>query len=184
MKKTAFILLTAFFTLSMGTMSYAASAGSERTAGLGVYEFDAALGPASGPGDYDGGLGVNFGAGYTLSEIDSNLQARIDISFYHFNHDFSWGTGTYTRVPFMVSARYYVPVMDKVRAFGQIGLETSIDNYDTSGHQSQNKVDVGITPGAGIELFMAPKISVFALALMHLVSDDYASIQFGVATHF
>jgi len=184
MKKTVFTLLVAFFTLSMGTMSYAKSTGSEGADGLGVYELDASLGPASGPGNYDGGFGVNFGAGYTLSQIDSNLQARFDLSVYHFNHDFPWGTGTYTRVPFTVSARYYVPIVDKVRAFGQAGLETSIDNFDTGGHQRQNEVNVGISPGAGIELFVAPRVSVFALGLVHLISDSYFSMQFGVSTHF
>jgi len=184
MKKTVFTLLMAFFTLSMGTMSYAKSAGSEGAYETGTYEFDASLAPATGPGDYDGGFGINFGAGYTLSSIDSNLQARFDFSIYQFKNDFPWGTGTYTRVPFILSARYYVPIVDRLRAFGQAGLETSIDNFDTAGNQRESEVNVGIAPGAGIEFFVNPKVSVFALGLAHLISDSYFSMQFGVATHF
>jgi opacity protein-like surface antigen len=184
MIKTIFMLFVAFFTLSMGTVSYAKTAGTEGADGLGDYEFDASVGPATGPGDYDGGFGINFGAGYTLRSIDKNLQARFDISFYHFNHDYPWGTGTYTRVPFLISARYYVPIADRLRAFGQAGLEVSVDNFDNAGDQSQSEVNVGIAPGAGIEFFVNPKVSIFALALAHLISDSYFSMQFGVATHF
>jgi len=77
-----------------------------------------------------------------------------------------------------------VPIVDRLRAFGQAGLETSIDNFDTAGNQRESEVNVGIAPGAGIEFFVNPKVSVFALGLAHLISDSYFSMQFGVATHF
>jgi hypothetical protein len=184
MKKTVFTLLVAFFTLSVGTMSYAKSVGSEGAASSAVYEFDASLAPATGPDDYNSGFGINFGAGYTLASIDKNLQARFDLSFYHFNNDFLWGSGTYTRVPMIISARYSVPIVDKLRAFGQAGLEISVDNFDNSAHQKKSEVNLGIAPGAGIEFLVNPKVGVFALGIAHLISDSYFSMQFGVATHF
>jgi hypothetical protein len=184
MKKTILPLLVAFFTLSMGTMAYAKSAGSERAHESEVYEFDASLAPATGPGDYDSGVGINFGAGYSLASVDKNLQARFDISYYQFKHDFPWGSGTYTRVPLIVGVRYYVPIVDKLRAFGQVGLETSIDSFDNSANQNKSELNLGIAPGAGIEFFVNPKVGVFALGLAHLISDSYFSMHFGVATHF
>ncbi len=180
MKKTIFTLLVALFTLSMGTMHYASAQG----VALGDYELDASIGPATGPGDYDSGVGINFGAGYMLRSTDKNLQARFDISFYEFKHDFPWGSGTYTRVPFTFSARYYLPIEEKLRAFGQAGLEISIDNFDTFEHESKSELNVGIAPGVGIEYFVNPRVSIFALGVAHLISDSYFSLQFGVATHF
>lgn len=184
MKKTVFKLLVAFVTLFMGTVSYVVSAGAEGTDPSGIYELDGSLAPATGPGDYDGGFGINFGAGYTLASVDKNLQARFDLSFYHFNHDFSWGSGTYTRVPITIGVRYYLPIVDRIRAFGQAGVETSVDNFDNSAHQSKSEVNLGLAPGAGIEFFVNPNLSVFALGVAHLISDSYFSMQFGVATYF
>jgi opacity protein-like surface antigen len=184
MKKVLFALLVAVFTLCMGTVSYAKSAVSEGTYGSGAYEFDASLAPATGPGDYDSGVGINFGLGYILAPVDKNLQARFDIAFYEFKHDFPWGSGTYTRVPIIIGVRYYMPIVDKLRAFGQVGLETSIDSFDNSANQNKSDLNIGIAPGAGIEFFVNPKVSVFTLGLAHLISDSYFSMHFGVATHF
>jgi hypothetical protein len=184
MKKIVFALIAAFFTLFMGTMSHAKSTVSGGASESAVYEVDASLAPATGPGDYDSGIGINFGGGYTLESIDKNLQARFDISFYEFRHDFPWGGGTYTRVPLIVGVRYYVPIVDKLRAFGQVGLETSIDSFDNSANQNRSELNIGIAPGAGIEFFVNPKVSIFTLGLAHLISDSYFSMHFGVATHF
>lgn len=180
MKKLVFAVLAALIALSLGTASYAATGWAEP----GTYEFDGSIGPASGPDSYDGGFGVNFGVGYMLKSINDNLQARFDISFYHFNNDFPWGSGTYTRVPLIISARYYVPVTERVRAFGQAGLETSIDNYDNDADQRVSQVNLGIAPGAGIEFFVDPRASIFVLGVAHLISDSYFSMQFGMAAHF
>jgi hypothetical protein len=45
-------------------------------------------------------------------------------------------------------------------------------------------LNIGIAPGAGIEFFVNPKVSIFALGLSHFISDSYFSMHFGVATHF
>lgn len=183
MKRIVITLVAALFILCLGIPSYATYPNSYG-ATTGLYEFDGSIGPASGPGNYDSGFGINFGGGYNLKEIDENLQARVDLSFYQFTHDFPWGSGTYTRFPFIISARYYVPIVEKLRVFGQAGLETSIDSYDSWANQKKSEVNVGITPGVGVEFFVNPKVSIFALALEHLISDSYFTMQFGVATHF
>jgi hypothetical protein len=184
MKKTVFTLLVVFITLFAGTICYAMSGGSEGAASSGAFEFDGSFAPATGPGDYGSGFGINFGAGYMLKSIDKNLQARFDVAFYHFDNDFPWGSGTYTRVPIIVGARYYVPIVDKLRVFGQAGLETSVDDFDNAAHQKKHEVNLGIAPGGGIEFFVHPKVGVFALGVAHLIADSYFSMQFGVAAHF
>lgn len=182
--KSAFIVLLMCAALAMSTMASAEAYGFTGAASTGLYEFDGSFAPATGPGDYNGGFGINFGAGYALAAIDKHLQARIDISFYQFKNDFRWGSGSYTRVPITIGARYFVPIADKLRAFGQAGLETSIDTFDNSAHETNREVNFGLAPGAGIEFMVNPKVSVFALAIVHIISDSYVSMQFGVATHF
>lgn len=185
MKNSGIALLAALFLLCSGTLTFAkASKTSSDTTQSREFEVDGSFAPASGPGGYNGGFGVNFGAGYTLSPIDKDLQARFDFSFYQFKNDFTWGTGTYTRVPFTVSARYYLPIVDKLRAFGQAGIEMSMDTFDNSANRRNNEVNLGISPGAGVEFFVNRNISIFALGRAHLISDSYFSMQFGVASYF
>jgi Outer membrane protein beta-barrel domain len=184
MKQIIVTLFAVIVSLCMGTLSYAKSEDPPAAETAGPYELSVSLAPATGPGDYDSGWGINVGAGYMLASIDKNLQARVDLSVYQFDHNFYWGSGTYTRVPITFSARYYIPLVDKLRAFGQAGLETSIDTHDTSSNQRQNQVNVGISPGAGIEFIVNPKVGLFALAIEHLITDNYFSLQLGVVTHF
>ncbi len=184
MKKTIFVLIAAIFTLYLGTITHAEAATPGGGPSSGVYQLDASLGLATGPGDYDSGWGFSIGAGYTLASIDKDLQARIDISFWDFRHDFPWGSGTYTRVPITIGARYYLPLDPKLRAFGQVGLESSIDNFDTASHESKSELNIGLAPGVGVEFFINPQTSIFAVGIAHLISDDYFSMNFGVATHF
>ena len=186
MKRLIIAVLTSCILLSLGTAAHAKT-GDESAPDittLSEYEIDGSLAFASGPGGYDGGVGLNFGAGYALRTIDPNLQARFDISLYTFNTNFTWGTGLYTRTPIIVSARYYMPVGGRLRAYGQAGFETSIDGFDTADHQRKNEVNFGIAPGAGVEFFFTQTTSVFGLAIVHLISDSYVSMQIGVAGYF
>jgi hypothetical protein len=182
MKKTISMLIVALFTL--GIVTCVDAAGPEGGPSSGAYQLDASLGLATGPGDYDSGWGFSIGAGYTLESIDKNLQARLDLSFFDFKHDFSWGSGTYLRVPITIGARYYLPLDPKLRVFGQVGLESSIDNFDTASHESKSELNIGLSPGVGAEFFINPQTSIFAVGIAHLISDDYFSMNFGLATHF
>jgi opacity protein-like surface antigen len=153
----------------------------------GPYEVDGSIGFGSGPGDFDAGFGFNFGAGYMLSSVVKNLQARIDIGYFTFSRDFFGSSLDFTRMPFTFSARYYFPLTDQLRVFAQAGLETSIDSKDTFdflGKHSKSEVNLGLTPGGGIEFLVTPEIGVFAVADAHLISDSYFSMQFGAAYHF
>jgi hypothetical protein len=45
-------------------------------------------------------------------------------------------------------------------------------------------VNFGITPGGGIEFQVLPDVSIFALGRIHIITDNYFSMQFGAAFHF
>jgi hypothetical protein len=95
MKKLgATAVLTIFLLLSTGTAAFAKTTkASTSGAGAGEFEVDGSFGFATGPGDFNSGFGVNFGAGYMLGTIDKHLQARVDLSYYDFSYDYGYGTG-------------------------------------------------------------------------------------------
>lgn len=190
MKKTITAVLALAFVISF---SQAVFAKTSRTAASssGDYEVDGSIGFATGPGDFSSGNGVNFGFGAMLPDIDKNLQARVDISFFDFSYTYRYvGSGydlSYTRIPITVSARYYLPINSRFKAFAQAGLETSIDSYDyvvAGNRHSKSEVNLGISPGGGAEFVFNPQISFFVLGRIHIISDEYFSMQFGGAFHF
>lgn len=179
MKKIVIAVLALFFVVGGGTAAFASSSGP--------FEVDASFGFATGPDSFDSGLGLNVGAGYMLSSIDKNLQARVDVSYFDFSKDNGFITLSYTRAPLTVGARYYFPINDQMKAFAQVGLEASIDahdNFDFLGKHTKNEVNLGITPGGGIEYYVIPEVSLFALGRFHIITDNYFSVEFGAAFHF
>ncbi len=180
MKRSAIAILTALILLSTGAAAFAASSDT------GDIEVDGSFAFGTAPGSYDSGYGINAGAGYMLNSIVKNLQARIDVGYY----DFSTSGLSYTRVPITVSARYYFPISDQLKVFAQAGVETSNDYkeyyiyYPFPYTQSKSQVNIGISPGAGVEFYLNPQISVFMLGRFHPVTDSYVSMQFGAAYYF
>jgi opacity protein-like surface antigen len=185
MNKLAAVVLAMFLLVGGGTAAYAKAA---TVSDKGMFEVDGSFGFGTGPGSFDSGVGVNVGAGYMLSTIDKNLQARVDLSYYDFSTDFLGYDLSYTRVPFTVSARYYFPINDRLKAFAQAGIETSFDSFETyngfGGKHTTNEVNLGISPGGGIEFTVLPEVSIFALGRFHIITDNYYSMQFGAAFHF
>jgi len=185
MNKLAAVALAMFFLAGGERLAFAenSKASDER-----MFELDGAFAFGIGSGPLNNGGGVNFGAGYMLSTIDRNLQARIDLSYFDFSTDFMGSDLSYTRVPVTVSARYYFPINDRLKAFAQAGIETSFDSsesYDfTVNKHTTNKVNFGLSPGGGIEFSVAPDVSLFALGRIHIITDNYFSMQFGAAFHF
>jgi hypothetical protein len=184
MKARIFALLAAVFIVASSAPSFAAPPAPKPPA-LPEVEWDVSSVSASGPAVYNADFGVNFGAGYILSSIDTNFQVRFDLSFYQFTHDFPAGRGIYTRMPLTISARYYLPIRNKLKGFVQTGLEASFDNYpDTAELQLKNDLNLGVSPGAGIEYFVKRNVSLFALGRAHIVADGYFSIHAGAAAHY
>ncbi len=180
------VLVVLVLVLLSGTGT-AAHAATRTSVEQSPYQLDASIGYGSGPGDFDAGFGFNFGAGYTLGSIDKNLQARAEIGRYGFERDFLGNTLDFTRMPFDFGARYYIPVAERLRVFGQAMFEISYDDFDTFdvfGKRSKTEVNIGVTPTAGIDFLLNDQVSVFATAGVHLISDSYFSMQFGAAYHF
>jgi opacity protein-like surface antigen len=178
------IIIALFAVLIAAGTGIAAPVKTSQNPAAGNIEFDGAFALATGPGNYDSGFGVNFGAGYALTSIDRNLQARFDLSYLQFEKNYPWGKGDYTRIPMILSARYYLPPFDKLRLFGQAGVITSIDTFDNDRHDRKHEIRIGLAPGAGAEFLITPNVGVFALARAHLMSDSFVSMLFGVSMHY
>ncbi|HTG01097.1 MAG TPA: outer membrane beta-barrel protein [Nitrospirota bacterium] len=181
MKHIIIACLAVILAFGPGTAAFAKSG---QASAPGDAEVDGSLVLSTGPGDYDGGVGINFGAGYALASVDRNLQARVDLSYLQFKKDYPWGTGDYSRVPIILSARYYLPPFDKLRFFGQAGVITSIDTYDTSSRESKREIRIGLAPAVGVEFMINPKFGFFAMTRAHLITDSYMSMHFGVAAYY
>jgi outer membrane protein with beta-barrel domain len=194
MKNSVVAMLAVLVILGSVTVAFAKESKTGRSAespAAGDIELGGSFNVATGPDSFDSGVGLTFGGGYTMRAVDKNLQVRVDLSFYQFKTDFFFGGGstnlTYTRVPITVSGRYYFPIIDRLRAFAQVGLETSVDSFDyyaNGNKHTKNEVNLGITPGGGIEFFVNRNLSIFALGSAHIISDSYFSMQFGAAAHF
>jgi len=184
MNKTVTIVLVVLVLFFARATVFAKSVSS---LGAGDYEVDGSFAAASGPGDFNSGYGINFGAGYMLTTIDKNLQGRIDLSYYSFSRDYLGNGLSYWRLPITVSARYYFPIIDRLSAFAQVGLETSWDSYDyvdAYGKHSKAQFNLGVSPGGGIEFFVDRNVSIFGIVRTHLITDSYVSMQLGAAVHF
>jgi hypothetical protein len=186
MKKLIFTLAALVLVSVLSVPAFAASG----TSSSSNFEVDAALQFATGPDDFDSGYGINLGAGYLLSSIDKNLQARVDIGYLEFSKDFGL---EYTRIPVVISGRYYFPLDERLKLFAQAGVETSFDSRDELvpvpifgglAKQTKNELRLGLVPGGGAEFLITPSIGLFAVGSLHLISDGYFSIQFGSAIHF
>ncbi len=187
---TVFIIVfLAFFT---GTAAHAKTVRTtSASSDLSGFEIDGSFGFATGPDHFDTGYGLNFGAGYMLGTIDKNLQARVDLSYFDFSYTYGYGYNydlSYTRAPLTVSARYYFPIVNRLKAFAQAGLETSIDQFDyvdgAGRKQSKSEINLGVSPGGGVEFFINRDISVFAVGRWHIIDHSYFSGMFGAAYHF
>lgn len=183
MSKKTHTVLVLVLLLGMVTAVPAVSSAAETT----PFQLDASIGYGSGPGDFDAGFGFNFGGGYMLNSIDPNLQARMEIGYFTFDRDLAGVSLDYTRMPFAFGARYYLPVAERLKLFGQAAVELSVDEFETAtvfGKSSESEVNFGITPAVGLDFEISRELSLFTTASMHVISDNYFSMQFGAAYHF
>jgi hypothetical protein len=180
MKKLTISLLTLFLIIVAAASGYAAVSPG------GSYEVDGSLAFATGPGDFDDGWGLSFGAGYMMKDIE-NLQARVDLSYFSFERDVFGTNVEYTRVPIAAGGRYYFPMMDKLNLYAEGAVELSFDDSEVvllGQKVSDSEVNIGFTPGVGAEYFLDDAVSLFAAGRFHLISDNYTSVHFGGAYHF
>ncbi len=189
MKKIALLILVVLVLLGMTATAFAKTVESYQQ---GV-EVDASLVVASAPASgFDTGVGVTFGAGTMLPQIDRNLQGRVELSYFSWSATEFGVDVTYTRIPIDIAGRYYIPTQaDNLKLYLQAGLEISFDKVEAAGPSpfgtstsSESTSNLGIVPGVGIDYKINQNLSLVADLRAHLISDSYLTIQGGVAYHF
>jgi Outer membrane protein beta-barrel domain len=188
MKKFALIALAALIVCSITATAFAKSAGSSSSQNV---EVDGSLVLASAPASgFDTGFGVTFGFGMMLPQINKDLQGRIELSYVEWSATELGVDVTYKRVPVDIGGRFYLPTQSgNLKVFVQGMLEVSFDrvevsNFPFSGTASESETHLGLVPGGGIELKINPSLSFIADARWHLITDDYVTLQAGLAYHF
>jgi len=188
MKRFALIALAALIVCNITATAFGKSAGSSSSEGV---EVDGSIAVASAPASgFNDGIGVTFGFGTMLPQINKDLQGRIEFSYYEWSAT-EFGTDvTYKRVPVDIGARFFLPTQSgNLKVFVQGMLEVSFDTVEVSnfpfpGTASESETHLGLVPGAGIELKFSPSLSFVADARWHLITDDYLTLQAGLAYHF
>jgi len=188
MKRFALISLAALIVCGMTATAFAKSAGSSSSQDV---EVDGSLAVASAPASgFDTGFGVTFGFGMMLPQINKNLQGRIELSYYEWSATEFGDDVTYKRVPIDIGGRFFLPTQSgNLKVFVQGMLEVSFDTVEAStfpfpGTSSESEAHLGLVPGAGLELKFNPRLSFVADARWHLITDDYLTLQAGLAYHF
>ncbi len=188
MKRFVLITLAALVLCGMTGTAFAKSAGSSSSQpGM---EVDGSLVLASSPASgFDTGYGVTFGFGTMLPQLNRDLQGRVEISYFTWSASEFGVSVDFTRIPIDVGGRFYLPVgSQNMKVFVQGMAELSFDTVEANvpffGKTSASETHFGIVPGAGIDIKLSPGLSFVADARWHIITDDYFTIQAGVAAHF
>ncbi len=188
MKKFALITLAALIVCSITATAFAKSVGSSSSQDV---EVDGSIAVASAPASgFDTGVGVTFGLGMMLPQINKDLQGRVEFSYFEWSATEFGVDVTYKRVPVDIGGRFFLPTQSgSLKVFVQGMLELSFDEVEVSnfpfpGTSSASETRFGFVPGAGIELKFNPSLGLVADARWHLITDDYFTLQAGLAYHF
>ena len=183
MKSIRLAMLCVLVTVAMTTTAFAAK---------GDKEIDFGAGLASDPyGGFGVGWGGNLGGGYEFFDeftpgiSGDTLQLRGDIEFHRWSAG-DFGNVTVWRLPVTVSRRYYFPIrpVKNLRVYGQAGLELSFDHASADGLSPSSEVNLGVTPGAGVEYRLNNQFFLTAGMNGHLISDPYLTVQGGLGFLF
>jgi hypothetical protein len=186
------------FTLAILCMLMTVAMTATAFGAKGDNEIDFSAGFATAPyEDSDLGWGLNVGGGYEFLEdftpgiSGDTLQLRGDIGYHTWSvtglRGLSFGTGSANRVPATVSCRYYFPIrqVKNLRVYGQAGLELSFDHADRDGYSGSHvEVNVGVTPGVGVEYKFNNQFFLTAGMKEHLIADPYFTMQGGLGFLF
>jgi hypothetical protein len=83
MKRFALITLAALIAWSITATAFAKSTGSSSSQNV---EVDGSLAVASAPASgFDTGIGVTFGFGMMLPQINKDFQGRVELSYYEWS---------------------------------------------------------------------------------------------------
>ncbi len=193
MKKFILITLAALVLCGMTGTAFARSTGSSSS--QPDMEVDGSLVLASSPASgFDTGYGVTFGFGTMLPQLNKDLQGRVEISYFTWSASEFGVDVDYTRIPIDVGGRFYLPAgSQNLKVFVQGMLELSFDKVEVAVSNfpfpgttkaSESETHLGLVPGAGIDIKLSPGLSFVADARWHIITDNYFSIQAGLAAHF
>lgn len=181
MKKVTVLLMAGIIAgLGFAQPSFAKTGDKSVNVGLG-YGSE----PAAGMGS---AIGFSIGGGY---EIQDDTQVRVDISSFGWKQTVYGMDIKYTRMPITVSGRQYYPLQDNLKAYGQLGLEMSLDKAEaatsfmgTTYKAEASETHLGVTPGGGIEFAITPQISVGGDVAYHIITDSYFTLGINAGYHF
>jgi opacity protein-like surface antigen len=137
------------------------------------------------------GLSVDISDRVHLSDKKAKLQLRGDINYYNWDYDVFGINLSVTRVPVFVGGRYFLPIQgsSKVDVYVEGGLELSFDNVETAlpfgiGKVSSSDINLGVTPGVGIEFPLQNNLVLGANARYHLITDSYMTLAVSLGYRF
>ncbi len=162
-----------------------AAATAPAAAGAGTKGLDLWLYYANEPlNELDGEFGVDVGFTMDIRKMGiqntgPEVQGRVSLGYY------SWDKRgiDYERVPLFVGAKILSPVAPQVKVFGQLGVEFSFDDISTP-VGSDDEVNVGFTPGAGVQFDLSPQLFVGGALNWHIIEDDYWTFGAGIGFRF
>lgn len=186
MKRLTCITLSLLMVATLASTAFAAK---------GDKELDLGIGFATAPyNEGDLGWGLNFGGGYEFHQISASrndtLQLRGDIGYNSWSGDGPGYELDFNRLPVSAGCRYYYPIrqVKNLRVFGQASLELSFDSIDEVGinffKDSDDEVNLGLTPGVGVEYLLNNEMFVHAEMKEHLISDPYFTMHGGIGVRF
>lgn len=189
MKKVVIVFIAALSLLVMTATAFARTSGSSQGA-----EVDASLVLATAPASgLDTGFGINIGAGMMLPQINRDLQGRVEFSYFSWSGSTFGVDYTYKRMPIGAGGRFYLPIQsNSLKLYAQGLIELSFDEVEVVvpaplgryGTASESDINFGLVPGFGIELPINQNLGFVADARWHLITDNYFTVQGGLAYHF
>jgi len=173
------------FALTLGFVLAAAVGAQAKQALTGDVSLDVAGEPDSGFGN---AFGPTFGLGM---DIGNDLQARGDLSYFHWSHTVTGLDLSYTRIPIVGSLRKYfsVPADKKLKPFVQGGMGISFDSVDAAvgapaARSSKSDVHFGLVLGGGAEYALNDRLGAQAMLKYNIETDAYYTFGLGLAYHF
>jgi hypothetical protein len=193
MRRSMRIMIVTLLAALLCSSAFAATASSGYKT-----EVDGMLSVGSDPvGGFGTAVGIGAGVGFDLSgslkPSSGKLFGRVDINYFNWDETVFGTSLNYTRVPIFLGGRYYVPMSGSpVDIFLEAGLEISFDSVDTAVpiffpafKTTQNDLNVGISPGIGIEVPISNNgLFVGADARWHLITDSYFTFSFVLGKKF
>ena len=141
------------------------------------------------------GLGSTFGFGIGAGkEMEENVQVRVDINYYNWSENEGGVDSEYRRIPIFFGSRYLQP-MERIRLYGEAGLEISFDkakagmtigsgSYSVSASAEESEIHFGLTPGFGVEYDISDNLTAGLNLRYHIITDSYFTTGMSIGYNY